>query len=48
MLGVLGMIIEKINPTFEASAALLGYYAAYVDSCLPTFRNSLSVKFSRV
>ena len=28
--------------------ALLGYYAAYSDNSLPTFRDNLSVPFSRV
>jgi len=28
--------------------ALLGCYAAYVDSCLPTFQDSISIPSSRV
>jgi hypothetical protein len=32
----------------EEIGALLGYYAAYGDNSLPTFRDKLSVPYSRV
>jgi hypothetical protein len=39
-------VLRQINP--EESCALLGYYASCSTNSLPTFRDNLSVKSSRV
>jgi hypothetical protein len=44
--------IPRLNSGFrhevDENCALLGYYAASSDNCLPTFRDNLSVPSSKV
>jgi len=39
--------VNKYINTISEAFALLGRYAAYVGSCVPTFRNNLSVHIQR-
>jgi hypothetical protein len=41
-------LISGFRRDVDKICALLGYYAASCDNCLPTFRDNVSVPYSRV
>ena len=42
-----GLRVSGFRRDVDEISALLGYYAASCGNCLPTFRNNVSVPFSR-